>query len=217
MTRKEGVILVHGLWTHGVVMTVLDRRIVRSGYEASSFSYPSVRQTLTQNAERLADYCGGLPFARMHFLGHSLGGLVILRMLERAPDMRVGRIVLAGTPYAASFAAARLGQLPGGRAMLGRSLPEWFARVGVRRPGHHEIGVIAGSISAGLGRLIARGRLAPNDGVVTVQETRLPDMRDHIVLPINHSGMLVSAAVARQVCEFFRNGAFRREPEKVYA
>jgi pimeloyl-ACP methyl ester carboxylesterase len=217
MTLREGVILVHGLWMHGLVMTVLDRRIVRSGYEASSFSYPSVRLTLTANADRLADHCGGLPFAKLHFLGHSLGGLVILRMLERAPGLPVGRIVLAGTPYTASFAAARLEQLPGGRAMLGRSVPEWLARAGVRRPGNHEIGVIAGSLSAGLGRLVARGLPAPNDGVVAVEETHLPDMRDHIVLPINHSGMLVSGVVARQVCEFLRSGAFRRDAEKVYA
>jgi pimeloyl-ACP methyl ester carboxylesterase len=217
MTRKEGVVLVHGLWTHGLVMTVLDRRIVRSGYEASRFSYPSVRLTLTDNADRLADHCGGLPFGKLHFLGHSLGGLVILRMLERAPRLPVGRIVLAGTPYVTSFAAARLEQLPGGRAMLGRSVPEWLARASVRRGGNHEIGVIAGSLSAGLGRLVARGLPAPNDGVVTVEETRLPDMCDHIVLPINHSGMLVSAAVARQACAFFRNGAFSRQPEKVYA
>ena len=217
MMRQEGVVLVHGLWMHGLVMTVLDRRIVRSGYAASSFSYPSVRLTLTGNADRLADYCSGLPFARLHFLGHSLGGLVILRALERAPRLPVGRIVLAGTPCAASFAAARLEQLPGGRALLGRSVPEWLARAGNPPPGQHEIGVIAGCVSAGLGRLIARGLPAPNDGVVTVEETRLTGMRDHVVLPINHSGMLVSGAVAREACEFFRNGAFRREPQKVYA
>jgi hypothetical protein len=87
-------------------------------------------------------------------------------------------------------------------------VPEWLARGDVRRPGNHEIGVIAGNLSAGLGRLIARGLPAPNDGVITVQETRLPDMRDHIVMPINHAGMLLSAGVARQVCEFIRNGAF---------
>ena len=141
----------------------------------------------------------------------------MLRLLERAPELPVGRVVLAGTPYASSFAAARLQRLPGGRALLGRSVAEWLERARDRRPDGREIGVIAGSLSAGLGRLVARGLPAPNDGAVTVEETRLPGMRDHIVLPVNHSGMLVSATVARQACEFIRCGAFRHEPETVYA
>ena len=214
MTRQEGVILVHGLWMHGLIMTVLHRRIARSGYRASSFSYSSVRLTLTQNADRLAAFCSVRDLPGLHFVGHSLGGLVILRMLERAAGLRVGRIVLMGTPYGASFAARRLEQLPGGRAMLGRSVPEWQARGNSRHAGGHEIGVIAGTISAGLGRLVAPDLPLPNDGVVTVEETRIPDMRDHVVMPINHSGMLVSAAVARQICEFIRHGAFARDERR---
>jgi pimeloyl-ACP methyl ester carboxylesterase len=208
MTQQEEVILVHGLWMHGVIMTLLQRRIARFGFRVSRFSYPSVRFTLTQNADRLAAFCTTLSLPRLHFVGHSLGGLVILRMLERASGLRVGRIVLAGTPYGESFAARRLEQFPGGRAMLGRSVPEWLAREDVRHLENHEIGVIAGDVSAGLGRLVAPELPRPNDGVVAVAETRLPGMRDHIVMPINHSGMLVSTAVARQICEFIRHGAF---------
>jgi len=213
MTRPEGVVLVHGLWMHGIIMTLLERRIGHYGYQTGSFSYASLRLTLTQNADELAAFCGGLDFARMHFVGHSLGGLVILRMLEREPGLRVGRVVLAGMPYGESFAARRLERFPGGRAMLGRSVLEWLERGGPRHAGKHEIGVIAGTLGAGLGRLVAPGLPAPNDGVVTVEETWLPDMRDCIVMPVNHSGMLVSGAVARQVCEFIRHGAFRREPD----
>jgi hypothetical protein len=97
-------------------------------------------------------------------------------------------------------------------AHYSRSVPEWLARKDAWHGGSHEIGVIAGNVSAGLGRLVAPGLPRPNDGVVAVQETNVPGMRDHIVLPINHSGMLVSAAVARQACEFIRHGAFRHEP-----
>ena len=48
----------------------------------------------------------------------------------------------------------------------------------------------------------------PSDGVVSVAETAVPGMRDHIVLHVSHSGMLVSGAVARQICAFLRDGAF---------
>ena len=211
MTQQEVVVLVHGLWMHGLVMTLLERRIARCGYRVARFSYSSVRLTLTENARRLAEFCGSFNDSRLHFVGHSLGGLVILRMLDHASAANVGRIVLAGTPFGGSFAAGCLERFPGGRAMLGRSVPEWLAREGAWHASNREIGVIAGNVSAGMGRLIARGLPSPNDGVVAVQETRVPGMRDHIVMPINHSGMLVSAAVARRACEFIRHGAFRPE------
>jgi pimeloyl-ACP methyl ester carboxylesterase len=213
MTQQEGVLLVHGLWMHGAVMLLLHRHIARFGYSVARFSYPSVRFTLTQNADRLAAHCAKLDFRKLHLVGHSLGGLVILCMLERAVGLRVGRIVLAGTPYGGSYAARRLERLPGGRALLGHSVPEWLARTDRARAPTHEIGVIAGNVSAGLGRLVAPALPLPNDGVVAVDETRIPGMRDHIVIPINHSGMLLSAAVARQICEFLRHGAFARVRE----
>ena len=212
MSAQDVVILVHGLWVHGVVMTPLRRRIARNGYRAVSYSYPSVRLNLTENAERLEQFCRSLDAAKLHFVGHSLGGLVVLRMLERAPDLRAARIVLAGVPFSDSFAAQRLARLPGGRTALGRSIPEWLAgeKTGWRRC---DIGVLAGSIPIGLGRLVAPDLPKPNDGAVCVAETRLPAMRDHIVLSVNHTGMLLSAAVARQICAFLRSGAFVKERE----
>jgi hypothetical protein len=71
-----------------------------------------------------------------------------------------------------------------------------------------EIAVISGSLPLGIGRVVAPDLPAPSDGVVSVSETRLTSMRDHIVLNVNHSGMLVSRAVARQICAFLREGAF---------
>ncbi len=207
MAEHETVILVHGLWVHGTVMALMRRRIARCGYRALSYSYPSMRLTLTENADRLAHYCRTMGAVKLHFVGHSLGGLVVLRMLERAPELRVGRVVLAGTPFSDSFAAQRLARLPGGRAALGRSVPEWLNR---EKPGlpRHEVGVIAGSLGIGLGRLLAPDLPQPHDGVVSVAETRLPAMHDHIVLKVNHSGMVISGVVASQICDFLRRGVF---------
>lgn len=206
----ETVVLVHGLWVHGIAMELMRRRVARAGYRALAYSYPSVRLTLTENSERLARYLRELPASRLHLVGHSLGGLIVLRAIELANSLPPGRVVLAGTPFGESFAARRLERLPGGRTALGRSLPEWLGAAHSRPASDREIGVIAGGSPFGLGRLVAPELPRPSDGVVSVEETRLPGMRDHIVLPVSHSGMLVSRSVARQICAFLRDGAFAR-------
>jgi len=212
--KQETVILVHGLWMHGVVMALMRRRIAHCGYRAVSYSYPSMRLTLAENAERLAQFCrdvcrdGGA--SRLHFVGHSLGGPVILRMLERATDLDIGRIVLAGPPFVGSFAAHRFARLPGGRKALGRSMPEWLESARPSGRERCEIGVIAGDVSIGLGTLIVPDLPRPSDSVVSVAETRMPGARDHIVLNVSHATMLISAAVVEQICAFLRTGAFSR-------
>jgi pimeloyl-ACP methyl ester carboxylesterase len=208
MAEPEAVILVHGLWVHGVVMSLLERRIARCGYRARSYSYPTMRCTLSENAESLARYCCGIAAAKVHFVGHSMGGLVVLRMLEKPREFATGRVVLAGTPYGGSYAARRLMHVPGGRKLLGCCLPEWLGRNRREAPAHREIGVIAGRVGIGLGRLVAPEMTWPNDGVVAVSETSFPGMRDHIVLDVNHTGMLLSRKVAEQVCAFLERGVF---------
>jgi pimeloyl-ACP methyl ester carboxylesterase len=208
MAEREAVILVHGLWVHGVVMSLMRRRVTRCGYHTVCYSYPSMRCTLTENAEGLARYCESLHADRLHFVGHSMGGLVILRMLEARQAFATGRIVLAGTPYGGSFAARRLERIPGGRMLLGCCLPEWLGRDRPQAPAHRDIGIIAGRVGVGLGRIVAPDMARPNDGIVAVSETRIAGARDHIVLGVNHTGMLLSRRVAEQACAFIRHGTF---------
>jgi pimeloyl-ACP methyl ester carboxylesterase len=203
----ETVVIVHGLWTHGVVMALVRRRIARGGFAARTFSYPSVRATLGENADALARCLGETGGPPAHLLGHSLGGLVILQMLARHPDLRTGRIVLVATPYGGPVAGARLAEL-GGERLLGRSVREWMD--GPRPAGFPgtEIGVIAGSLGIGLGRLAGVRFAGRGDGVVGMDETAVPGMRDRVILRVNHTGMLIAPSVARQACAFFRQGMF---------
>lgn len=210
MSKQETVVLVHGLWMHGIVMALMRHRIERCGYHVLSYSYPSMDLSLAENADRLSRFCSERGAGRMHFVGHSLGGAVILTLLENAAALDIGRIVLAGPPYAGSFAARRFEHLPGGRKALGRSIRHWLDHSRAADYARYEIGVIAGDTNFGLGTLIAPDLPRPNDGVVTVEETRVPGARDHIVLPATHTSMLMSAEVARQICAFLSAGAFSR-------
>lgn len=201
-------VLVHGLWMRGVVMQPQRYYLAGMGFDAVCYSYPSMRFTLTENAHRLAQFARRLGASPVHWVGHSLGGLVILRMLERDTALPPGRVVLLGAPYGGGYAQRALAASRFGARMLGRSIGEW---IDIRKPDSfpgREIGVIAGSRSRGLGRVVARGLPTPNDGVVTVAETELAAACDRIVLPVSHSGMLFSRRVARQSAAFLRTGKF---------
>lgn len=215
----ETVILVHGLWTPAAVFALHGHWLQRRGYRVLRFAYPSVGGTLSQNALRLKRYVtariapGGA--APVHLVGHSLGGLVILEMLGDMPDPRLRRVVLLGTPCVDSHCARRLARVAGMPALLGRSIVEWMSRVpGVRAApcAALEIGVLAGTRSLGLGRVVP-GLPRPNDGVVALVETRLPGAADCIALPVAHSEMLASRCCALQIATFLETGRFLHDEQ----
>jgi hypothetical protein len=114
--------------------------------------------------------------------------------------------VLLATPVRACLAGLRLGNLAAGERLLGSSRDIWRKLPDDYRP-QRELGVIAGSRPWGLGRLVMR-LPGTNDGVVRLEETEVVGMRDRIVLPVSHSGMLASARVAREIAAFLERGAF---------
>ena len=207
---RERVLLVHGLWMYPVAMALMQHRIARCGYEVECWSYPTVRATLRENAESLAQYCRRHEGQKLHLVGHSMGGLIALNAAAVAAIPCLGRIVVAGSPLIDSFSARRLESLPGGRWMLGACIAEWLRAPPLRVANGHEVGVIAGNGGIGLGRMIAPDLPSPNDGVIAVSETRLDGIRDHIVLNVSHTEMLASTAVAHQICAFLQNGRFDR-------
>ncbi len=211
MNGRTLVVYVHGLWLSGAEAWLLRRRLARElGAEERAFSYASVRASAADNASALADYLSRARADVLHLVGHSLGGVMIVKMFENPPRLPPGRIVLLGPPLNGSRAAEGLARLPLGRHLLGASMQQEVlpgrARVW---HGGRDLGVIAGDWPLGLGRLV--GALdGPHDGAVTVAETRLAGATDHIVLPVSHSAMVLSSAVALQTVRFLRDGRFTR-------
>jgi pimeloyl-ACP methyl ester carboxylesterase len=205
------VILVHGLWMAGFQLGVLRRRIESiSSYRAVCFSYPTVRGCMADHVRSLIDFARAQDTDELHFVGHSLGSLVTLRALEVTNDLPPGRAVLMGPPCQGSRAAQGVARLPFGRAILGRAIQEECIQCRVHQwSGRREIGVIAGSLRLGLGRLFAHLG-ADHDGTVLVEETKLPGAKDHIVLHTSHTAMLLSVEVAEQAVAFLKTGSFRR-------
>ncbi|MDY6945030.1 MAG: alpha/beta fold hydrolase [Pseudomonadota bacterium] len=206
------IVLVHGLWMSGFQLRVLKHRLEADGqFRVASFSYPSLSGGMSDHVRGLLEFARAQDVSELHFVGHSLGGLVILRALQLTDDLPPGRAVLLGTPSQGSKAAQGVARvLPFGRAILGAAVGAECIDCEAREwHGHRDIGVIAGSMGLGLGRLFADLN-ADHDGTVLVEETRLPGAKDHIVLSISHTGMLFSAEVADQARWFLRTGSFRR-------
>jgi pimeloyl-ACP methyl ester carboxylesterase len=206
---NAAVVYVHGLWFSGHEAFMLRRRLEKErGYAWHVFSYASTVLTMDEIADALDTFIATIDAPRVHLLGHSLGGIVILRCLERHPQLPPGRVVIMGTPSMASQAAAALARFRFGRALMGEAAVQELLSSHQRGwPHDRQLGIIAGSQSLSLGRLMVHFD-EPNDGTVAVSETRLPGAKAHLTLPVSHSGMILSARVAHEVGQFLEHGRF---------
>lgn len=209
MSRGQHVIYVHGLWMSGGEGLLLRHRLARElGAEVHAFGYSTVTLGMDEISARLHEFVASLDASSVHFVGHSLGGLVIYGFFERCPRPPPGRVVFLASPCVASRAAERAGQSPWISALMGRAVAEELLTPRPRRwRFERPLGIIAGSHSVGFGQFLA-GFNEQSDGTVAVSETRLPGASAHLVVPVSHVGMLVSARVARETAHFLNKGRF---------
>ncbi len=204
---EETVVLVHGLWMNGMEMGLLRRRLQRAGYLTRRFSYSSTASTLVENAMDLNRFVHSIDSPVIHFVCHSLGGLVVRHLFHEYPDQKPGRIVTLGTPHQPSSAARQLSRFFPSRILLGKSLKQGLLGQTPPWRGPRDLGSIAGKLRFGMGMFIPNIP-RPSDGTVAVAETRLEGAADHIVLPASHFGLLFSKSVLDQTVHFLRQGRF---------
>jgi pimeloyl-ACP methyl ester carboxylesterase len=134
-------------------MALMQRRLRVQDYAVSTYSYPTVRVNLAENAERLARYCNALDCDKVHLVAHSMGGLVALKAAGLIAPARLGRIVLIGTPFVDCYSGRQFEHLPGGRWLLGKCMAQWLREPRPQLFDRFDIGVIAGDGGFGLGPL----------------------------------------------------------------
>jgi pimeloyl-ACP methyl ester carboxylesterase len=198
----------------GLEGVVLRRRLAKDlAADTPLFSYRSVGAGIAVNARSLARRLSQLRADTLHLVGHSLGGLVICKMFEDTggESLPPGRVVLLGSPVAGSRAAHGLAKWKLGRVIMGRVVREELLVDRDRRWQYgRDLGVIAGSLSVGLGRIVNTHE-GSSDGTIYVDETRIVGMKEHLVMHVSHTGLPFSATVARQTAAFLRVGRFESE------
>jgi pimeloyl-ACP methyl ester carboxylesterase len=193
----------------GVEGAPLAHRLRRDrGFDVVTFHYRSVHESAEQIVGELHTLLQGLHAPRVHLLGHSLGGSIVLHCLTRYPMRRPGRVVLMGAPVLGSRCALSMARWAWARRIMGRAVADELMQPPARLwDSSRELGIIAGNSPFGLGRMLIRFD-EPNDGTVAVSETRLPGATASIELPLTHSGMLWSARAAREAGSFLAHGRF---------
>lgn len=200
------VVLIHGLFMNEWVMYALGRHLAQHGFVAHYFDYASRTLTARQHAQQLRDFVQSQSLLPCHFVGHSLGGLILRHLADIAPEMIQGRVVTLGTPHQGSVAAKQIHQkLP---SLLGYAwqngldgkLPEW-------RLTQVDLGCIIGVNGNGLGKYVLQ-LPEPNDGTVCVNETGVSGSQV-LMMDCGHTGLLFDGKTAQAVVDFLQNGCFR--------
>lgn len=208
----ETIIMLHGLARTATSLLILEKRLEAEGFGIVNETYPSREETLPGLIETvippLLAQCQEAE--RVHFVTHSMGGIILRGYLADHSVHNLGRIVMLAPPNKGSELVDRMKGLPGFERLNGpagmqlgadmESVPNTIQDV------EAEIGIIAGDLA--LNPIYDALIEGPNDGKVAVEATKLDVMTDHIVLPVSHTFMMNSIEVARQTTLFLREGRF---------
>jgi hypothetical protein len=214
----EQVFLVHGLARGAGSMAKLADFLRAAGYEIHNFDYPSTEKSPDELVDLLGRELGRCcpPSApRLHFVTHSLGGILVRARLAQQAPPNLGRVVLLAPPNRGSEIIDRVGEGALFEAALGPTAitlgtdPDSFPNsIG---PPHYEVGIIAGTQSLNpVGSALLPG---PDDGAVTIEATRLEGARDFILIDATHTFIMQNESAARQVLHFLQTGRFQHDLE----
>lgn len=216
--NSECVILIHGLGRTQSAMSEFAAILKRNHYEVVNHRYPSTRNSVEALADQyipaMVDECSQYHPERIHFVTHSLGGIILQKYLETHTIEHLSSIVMLGPPNHGSPLADMFHKNELARFILGPVLSELTTTSQSVKPKDlpadhsYKIGIIAGNYTINpLGSFIFK---EPNDGKVSVSSTQLDHMNDFIVLPVSHTFMIQNEMVERQVLSFIHNGHFIR-------
>ena len=216
-THASCVILLHGLARTNASMNVLESALVKNGFLVINDGYPSrehsIEELATLAIEPALEKCP--EESKVNFVTHSLGGILIRQYLSTHEINNLDRVVMLGPPNKGSQVVDTLGDIPGFHFLNGDaglqlgtgelSIPSSLGDA------NFDVGIIAGTRSINL----ILSSIIPNtdDGKVSVENTKLEGMNDHIEMAVTHTFMMKNKHVVAQVIHYLNTGSFERDDE----
>jgi triacylglycerol lipase len=216
IVKNECVILLHGLGRTYHSMDKMQTTLTHAGYHTINFDYPSRKESIEQLASEYIpaaiDQCNELDPVQIHFVTHSLGGIVLRMAVKQKRPKKLGRVVMLSPPNQGSEAVDDLKERwyfswlngPAGQE-LSTSEDSTPNQLG---PVDYPVGIIIGDRHAFFDAWLLKLFQGANDGKVSVERAKLDGMTDFIVVHESHSFIMKSELVQSQTIEFLNNGAF---------
>jgi len=205
---EDITILVHGIWMQGSLMRVMARMLGSRGFRTHTVSYDFLKKSPAENAQLLLREIATLGVARINLVGHSLGGIVILHLLEQEPELAVNRVVLIGSPVNGSSFARRIHKIRWLRPLLGRSVEQGLLGGAPGFASERPLGIITGKLPFRMPSFLTASQ-GGTDGVVLEHETLIDSASDHISLPFTHSTIIFTRRCSDYVGNFLETGSFK--------
>ncbi len=201
-------------------MKKMERKIRQAGYQTLNINYPSTRMPIEKLAAKcLAPairQCEARAAQRIHFVTHSMGGILVRYYLEQHPLANAGHIVMLSPPNKGSEIIDNLSGLPlfkwlNGPAaqQLGTSHNSLPRKLG---PLPHHVGIITGNRVNVFDLLPSRFISGDSDGKVSVESAKLEGMKDFLIVPCSHTFIMNHDEVIEQTIHFLQQGRFRHGP-----
>lgn len=211
------VVLLHGLARTSKSMTKLVPAFESRGYRVANVDYPSREKPVEELAEiavqKGIDQCDVEADEKIHFVTHSLGGILVRYYLAHQQLPQLGRVVMLAPPNKGSEVVDNLGKVPGyfllnGPAgmQLGTDAASIPSTLG---PVTYPVGVVAGTRTINF--LLSQFLSNPDDGKVSVENTKVEGMADFIELPVSHPFIMREDVVIQQALAFIESGEFTRQ------